>query len=359
MQQEIYIGNTRIARDAETFIIAELSANHNGKFDNAVQIIREAKRAGANAIKLQTYTPDTITIKCENPCFMINQGTLWDKLTLYQLYEQAYTPWDWQPKLKEIAEEEGLEFLSSPFDITAVNFLEQMGVSAYKVASFEMTDTPLISYMASKGKPMIMSTGISTLAEIEEAVNVCNTAQNSAVILLKCTSAYPAPYVGVNLRTIRHMAETFEAICGLSDHTLGIEVPIGAVALGAKVIEKHMTISRANGGPDAAFSLEPDEFAQMVRAIRNIEQAIGKVTYKLDMQACISRSFSRSLFAVQDITRGESFTTENVRSIRPGNGLHPRFYPEILGLEAAQDIPLGTPLNWALIRPVPNNEQLS
>ncbi|WP_256961508.1 pseudaminic acid synthase [Thermoanaerobacterium thermosaccharolyticum] len=329
--------------------MAELSANHNQNFDNAVKLIKEAKKAGADAVKLQTYTPDTITINCNNEFFQIKQGTIWDGRILYDLYKEAYTPWEWQPKLKEIAENEGLICFSSPFDKTAVDFLEKMNVPAYKIASFEITDIPLIEYIASKGKPVIISTGIATLGDIEEAINACIRMNNKQIALLKCTSEYPSPLNEVNLKTIPNMIETFKTIVGLSDHTLGISVPVAAVALGAKIIEKHFTLSRSMGGPDAAFSLEPEEFSQMVRSVREVEKALGDVSYELSAKTMKSREFSRSLFVVKDVKEGEIFTEENVRSIRPGFGLHPKYYKYILGKKAAKDIDKGTPLNWDLI----------
>jgi N-acetylneuraminate synthase (EC 2.5.1.56) len=343
------INHRKIGDGYPVFIIAELSANHNQNFDNAVKLIKEAKKAGADAVKLQTYTPDTITINCSNEYFQIKQGTIWDGKTLYDLYKEAYTPWEWQPKLKEIAENEGLICFSSPFDKTAVDFLEDMDVPAYKVASFEITDTPLIEYIASKGKPVIISTGIATLSDIEEAINACKRMNNNQIALLKCTSEYPSPLEEINLKTIPNMIETFKTIVGLSDHTLGISVPIAAVALGAKIIEKHFTLSRAMGGPDAAFSLEPEEFKQMVKSIREVEKALGDVSYELSEKIKKSREFSRSLFVVKDIKKGDIFTEENVRSIRPGFGLHPKYYKDVLGKKATKDIKKGTPLNWDLI----------
>lgn len=349
MKPDFEIKNKKVGCIDPVFIIAELSANHNQNFDNAVKLIKEAKKAGADAVKLQTYTPDTITINCSNEYFQIKQGTIWDGKTLYDLYKEAYTPWEWQPKLKEIAENEGLICFSSPFDKTAVDFLEDMDVPAYKVASFEITDTPLIEYIASKGKPVIISTGIATLSDIEEAINACKRMNNNQIALLKCTSEYPSPLEEINLKTIPNMIETFKTIVGLSDHTLGISVPIAAVALGAKIIEKHFTLSRAMGGPDAAFSLEPEEFKQMVKSIREVEKALGDVSYELSEKIKKSREFSRSLFVVKDIKKGDIFTEENVRSIRPGFGLHPKYYKDVLGKKATKDIKKGTPLNWDLI----------
>jgi len=331
------------------FIIAELSANHLQNFDIAVDTIKAMKESGADAVKLQTYTPDTMTIDSDNEYFQIGQGTLWDGKTFYQLYQEAFTPWEWQPKLKKIAEELGLICFSSPFDRTAVDFLEEMDVPAYKVASFEITDIPLIEYIASKGKSVIISTGIATLADIEEAVNACRRMGNDQIALLKCTSAYPAPLEDSNLRTIPNLADTFNTVVGLSDHTLGISAPIASVALGARIIEKHFILDRKMGGPDAAFSMEPDEFRSMVEAVREVEKALGTVNYDLTEKTRKSREFSRSLFVVEDIKTGESLTEENIRSIRPGFGLHPRYLEQIIGKKARTDIKKGTPLDWALI----------
>ena len=345
----ITLKNRSIGGSNPAFIIAELSANHLQDFDIAVDTIKAMKESGADAVKLQTYTPDTITIDSDNEYFQINQGTLWDGKTLYQLYQEAYTPWEWQPKLKKIAEELGLICFSSPFDRTAVDFLEEMNVPAYKVASFEITDIPLIEYIASKGKPVIISTGIATLADIEEAVNACKRMGNNQIALLKCTSAYPAPLEESNLRTIPNLADTFNTVVGLSDHTLGISASIASVALGAKIIEKHFILDRKMGGPDAAFSMESDEFRSMVEAVREVEKALGTVNYDLSEKTRKSREFSRSLFVVKDIKAGESFTEENVRSIRPGFGLHPRYYGQIIGMKARTNIRKGMPITWNLI----------
>lgn len=349
MNKIMTISNRVISREQPVFIVAELSGNHNGNLDNAIKLIKEAAKAGVDAIKFQTYTADTITIDCDNEYFQIKQGTLWGGRTLYDLYKEAYTPWDWQPKLKKIAEGEGLICFSSPFDKTAVDFLEDMDVPAYKVASFEITDIPLIEYMASKGKPIILATGIATLSEIQEAIDACKRVGNEQIAILKCTSAYPAALEDMNLKTIPNLAETFNVVAGLSDHTLGISVPIAAVALGAKIIEKHFTLCRADGGPDAAFSLEPDELKAMVKSIREIEKALGTVTYDLTDKMKDSRSFSRSLFAVRDIKKGEDFTVSNVKSIRPGYGMHTRYYNDIIGKTAKEDIIKGTPMDWKLI----------
>jgi len=346
---DFMLENILIGGEHQTFIIAELSANHLQNFDIAVDTIKAMKESGADAVKLQTYTPDTITIDSDNECFQIDQGTLWDGKTLYQLYQEAYTPWEWQPKLKEIAEELGLICFSSPFDRTAVDFLEEMNVPAYKVASFEITDIPLIEYIASKGKPVIISTGIATLADIEEAVNACLRMGNDQIALLKCTSSYPALLEESNLRNIPNLADTFNTVVGLSDHTLGISAPIASVSLGAKIIEKHFILDRKMGGPDAAFSLEPDEFRSMVEAVRDVEKALGTVNYDLTEKTKRSREFSRSLFVVNNIKAGESLTEENVRSIRPGFGLHPRYLEQIIGKNARNDIKKGTPLDWTLI----------
>ncbi len=326
-----------------------MSANHLQKFDNAIKIIKAAKEAGADAVKLQTYTPDTITIDCDNEYFQIKQGTLWDGQSLYELYKKAYTLWEWQPKLKEIAESEGLLCFSSVFDKTAVDFLEKINVPAYKIASFEITDIPLIEYVASKGKPIIMSTGIATLSDIEEAVNACKRMGNEQIALLKCVSAYPTPLEDVNLRTIPNLANTFKTVVGLSDHTLGISAPIASVALGACIIEKHLTLDRSLGGPDAAFSLESAEFKAMVKSVREVEKSLGEASYDLTEKMKKSRELSRSLFVVKDMKAGEVFTEENIRSIRPGYGLPPKYLKDILGKKSAQTIKKGTPLNWELI----------
>ena len=327
------------------FIIAELSANHNQRKDIAIETVRAAKRCGADAIKLQTYTADTITIDCRNEYFQIKQGTLWDGKILYDLYKEAYTPWEWHEELFRVAREEGLECFSSPFDRTAVDFLEQFDPPAYKIASFEINDIPLIEYVASKGRPVIMSTGIATLEDIELAVDACHRMSNTQVILLKCTSSYPAPVEEANLLNIKDMADRFGVITGLSDHTMGISVPVAAVALGARIIEKHFILDRSIGGPDAAFSLDTSEFAGMVKAVREAELAIGRVTYELTDKVKKNRVFARSLFVVEDIRQGELLTAENIRSIRPGYGMHPKHYHEILGKHATRDLKRGEPLN--------------
>ncbi len=334
---------------SKTFIVAELSANHNQNFELALETIKAAKKDGADAIKTQTYTADTLTINCNNEYFQINSGTLWDGKTLYDLYKESYTPWEWLSDLKKAAEQEGLIFFSTPFDKSAVDFLEKMQVPAYKIASFEITDIPLIKYIASKQKPVIISTGIATLSDIEAAVNACRTMGNNQIVLLKCTSAYPAPIEEANLKTIPHLAETFGVISGLSDHTIGSSVAIASVALGAKIIEKHFILDRKLGGPDAAFSMEPKEFKKMVSSIREVEKALGTISYQLSEKVEKSRKFGRSLFAVKDIMKGEVFTEKNIKSIRPGIGMHPKYYQEILGSKASKDISMGTPLNIKLI----------
>ncbi len=349
MNKEIRIGKHIISENSPTFIIAEMSANHNMDFDRAVAIMQAAKDAGADAIKIQTYTADTITLDCDDPCFQITQGTLWDGTTLHKLYQTAYTPWEWQPKLQKIAEEMGLEFFSSPFDFSAIDFLEEMNVPAYKIASFEINDIPFIRKIAKLGKPIIFATGIARLADIELAVETCKQEGNEDVILLKCTSSYPAPYEDINLKTIPSMAQTFDCIAGLSDHSMGHAVADAAVALGAKVVEKHLTLSRADGGADSAFSMEPAEFKLMVDNIRKIEKALGKVTYDLTPKQAREREHSRSLFVAKDMKAGDVFTPENLRSVRPANGLHTKHYEELLGRKITKDAKLGTPMSWDLV----------
>ncbi|OGX23523.1 MAG: pseudaminic acid synthase [Omnitrophica WOR_2 bacterium GWF2_38_59] len=345
----IKIGKKSIGENNSVFIIAELSANHNKDYQIAKKTIKAAKLAGADAVKFQTYTPDTITIDSSNKCFLIDQGTLWDGKTLYELYQEAYMPWEWQPKLKKYAEQLGLACFSSPFDKTSVEFLTKMNVPAYKIASFEITDIPLIEYVASKNKPVIISTGIASKDEILEAVRACRRMKNSQIALLKCTSGYPASFESMNLKTIADMNKRFGAVVGLSDHTLGISVPVTAVAMGAKIIEKHLTLDRNMGGPDEAFSLEPEEFKLMVDSVRQAEKALGKVTYVLSEAVKRNRKFARSLFVVEDMTKGDNFTHINVRSIRPGNGMNPYDLKKVLKKKAKRNIKKGTPLKWSLI----------
>jgi len=343
------IGSYIISEDTPTFIIAELSANHNQNYDVAVESIKSIKECGADAIKLQTYTPDTITIDCDNEYFQIKQGTIWDGTTLYKLYQKAFTPWEWQPKLKKLAEELGLICFSSPFDKSAVDFLEKMNVPAYKIASFEIVDIPLIEYTASKGKPMIISTGIATLDEIQEAINACKNVGNNQIALLKCTSEYPAPINDINLKTIYSLSEKFNTIIGLSDHTIGTTAPVAAVAIGARIIEKHFILDKKIGGPDSSFSLEPSDFKKMVDEIRETEKALGSVNYDLTDKIKKSRTFARSLFVVRDIKSGEIFSEINIRSIRPSNGISPKYLKDVIGKKSVRDIEKGTPLSWDLI----------
>jgi pseudaminic acid synthase len=346
---KIQIGMRSIGPGHPAYVIAEMSANHGQKFDQAVEIVRAAKDAGADAVKLQTYTPDTMTIRSDQSCFQVGAGTLWDGRRLYDLYSEAYTPWEWQPRLKKVAESLGMDLFSSAFDPTAVDFLEEMGVPAHKVASFELVDIPLIQKMARTGKPLIMSTGMATVKEVEEALQSARAAGATQIALLKCTSAYPAPAEEMNLRTIPEMMCRFEVPIGLSDHTMGIAAPVAAVALGACMIEKHLTLSRSIPGPDSAFSLEPDEFKAMVNAVRTTEKVLGAVHFGLSEKEEASRAFRRSLFVVKDVKQGEVFNMSNVRSIRPGYGLHPRHLTEVLGKCAAQGIKRGTPLSWELV----------
>ncbi len=326
-----------------------MSANHNQKYDRAVQIVKAASEAGADAIKLQTYRPDTLTIDSDKEPFQIKEGP-WAGRTLYDLYEEAYTPWDWQPELQEAAHELGLDFFSSPFDASAVEFLEDLDVPVYKIASFENVDLPLIRRIAETGKPTIMSTGMATLGEIDEAVRAFRDAGGTELALLACTSSYPAPPEEMHLRRIPHLAETFDVVSGLSDHTLGTEVPVAGVALGARIVEKHLTLSREDEGPDSDFSLEPDEFGEMVQAVRRTEKAIGEVRYETTEKESESETFRRSLFVVEDTEEGDSFTEENVRSIRPGDGLAPKHLDAVLGSTAAEDLSKGTPLRWTAVR---------
>ncbi|SFD34204.1 pseudaminic acid synthase [Clostridium uliginosum] len=349
MNKEIYIGKRKISEEEPTFIIAEISANHLMNYDRAVKIMIAAKEAGADAVKLQTYTPDTITIDCNGEEFLATTGSPWEGMNLYQLYKTAYTPWEWQPKLMKLAKELDIICFSSPFDLTAVDFMEEMDMPAYKIASFEINDIPMIKKIASKGKPVIISTGIAYMSEIEEAVRTCKEEGNDNIILLKCTSAYPTPYEDINLKTIPNIKETFDCITGLSDHTLGDSVAIASVAIGAKIVEKHLTLKREDGGPDSIFSMEPKEFKKMVKNIRIVEKAMGKATYELTEKQKSSKGRSRSLYVVEDIGQGEVFTTKNVRSIRPCYGLHTRYYESIIGKKARCNLKKGTPLGWNYI----------
>lgn len=346
----VQLGKKKIGSGHPAYIIAELSANHNQSFDRALQIVHAAKEAGADAVKLQTYTADTITIESDQEYFRLRGGTLWDGRTLYELYREAYTPWDWQPKLKHLCDELGMDFFSSAFDPSAVDFLETIGVAAHKVASPELVDVPLIQKMARTGKPLILSTGMATLEEIDEAVTTARASGATQLALLRCSSAYPAPAEEMNLRSIPDMARRFGVPVGLSDHTPGIAVSVAAVALGALLIEKHLTLSRADGGPDCEFSLEPLEFRSLVEAVRIAEKALGEAQYGPTPHELKTRAYRRSLFVVRDVKKGELFTAENVRSIRPADGLHPRHLPEVIGRTAADDIERGTPVTWELLR---------
>ena len=332
-----------------TFIIAELSANHNGDLKVALETVRAAKRAGADAVKIQTYTADTLTIDCKNDYFKINHGTAWDGEYLFDLYQRAYTPWDWHAEIFRVTNEEGIICFSSPFDNTAIDLLEELKSPIYKIASFEIQDIPLTSYAASKGKPMILSTGIAEIEDIELAIETCRKAGNNDITILKCTSAYPADPKDANLLTIPDIKKRFGVKVGLSDHTMGIEGPVVATALGATVIEKHFILDKSIGGADAHFSLDEKEFSEMVKAVRIAEKMLGAVDYKMTEKKKKSRQFSRSLFIVEDVKAGEKITKENVRSIRPGFGMHPKHFSNIIGKKFNKDADKGTPLNFNLI----------
>lgn len=333
----------------KTFIIAELSANHNGSLDLAKKTIEAAARSGADAIKLQTYTANTLTIDCDREYFQIQQDTLWDGETLYHLYEKAYTPWEWHEELFACAKANNLICFSSPFDKSAVDLLETLNTPCYKIASFEITDLELIKYAASKKKPIIISTGIATQENIEDALEACRSVGNEEIVLLKCTSAYPAPLEEANLKTIQDIAARYKVEVGFSDHTLGITAPITAVALGAKVIEKHFILDHALGGVDEPFSLDEQEFKTMVSAVRETEQLLGEVSYKITPKIEKSRTFARSLFIVEDVKKGEKLTRENIRSIRPGFGMSPKYLNDVLGKTFKANYQRGEPLQWELI----------
>jgi pseudaminic acid synthase len=340
----VKIQNYTINSFSPVFIIAELSANHNGSLETAIETIRAAKRAGANCIKLQTYTADTITIDSQNDDFLI-KGSIWEGKNLYQLYQEAYTPWEWHEVLFKVAKEEGLVSFSSPFDKTAVDFLEKLDVPAYKIASFEITDIPLIEYVASKGKPIILSTGIAELEDIDLALDACRRMGSNDIALLKCTSSYPAPINEANMVMVKDLARRFNVISGLSDHTMGATVPVVATCFGAKIIEKHFILDRSIGGPDASFSMNEEEFTAMVKAVREAESAIGVVDYTLTEKQAKGKDFSRSLYVVEDMKAGDIITEKNVRSIRPGFGLHPKHYNEILGKKVLENIEKGSRLD--------------
>jgi len=327
------------------FIIAELSANHNGSLETALETIRAAKRAGADAIKLQTYTADTLTIQSDKEDFVIKSGSIWDGKTFYDLYESAYTPWEWHEKLFLCAREEGLICFSSPFDKTAVDLLENLNTPAYKIASFEITDIPLIEYVASKGKPVILSTGIATMSDIQLALDACRRSGNNNIALLKCTSSYPAPIEEANISMVKDLTKRYNVISGLSDHTIGSTVPIVAASFGARIIEKHFILDRSIGGADASFSMNEKEFKSMVISVREAEKAIGKIDYKLTEKQIQGKSFSRSLYVVKDIKKGEIINEDNIKSIRPGFGLHPKYYNLIIGKSAIRDLSKGDRLS--------------
>lgn len=349
MKKEVEIEGRKIGGKQGTFIIAEMSANHNKSLDRALQIVEAAKKAGADAIKLQTYTPDTITLNCRNEYFATQKGSLWEGTTLYDLYSKACTPWEWHREIAAKAKDLGIICFSSPFDETAVDFLKELDMPAYKIASYEINDVPLIRKVAQTGKPVIISTGIADLRAIQLALEACKEEGNEQVILLKCTSAYPSPYSEMNLRVIPHMAQTFECITGISDHSYGTEVAVAAVAQGAQVIEKHLTLSRGEGGVDSDFSMEPQEFEQMVKQVRNVESALGRITYELTESQLAGRKYARSLFVAEDIKAGEIFSKENIRSVRPADGIEPVYLESIIGRRASKDLEKGMPLNWEMI----------
>lgn len=347
--RQIKLGNRYIGENHDCFIVAELSANHNQDINRAKDIIRKAKECGADAVKLQTYTPDTLTIDCDNDCFKVSSDNNWDGKTLYQLYGEAYTPWEWHKELFKVAQDEGLVCFSTPFDQTAIDLLEELGNPIYKVASFELVDISLLEAIGQTGKPVIMSTGMADLSEIDLAVKTLRKAGCEELALLKCTSAYPAPPESMNLKTIPHLSNTFKVVAGLSDHTLGSAVPVAAVSLGAKIIEKHFTLDRNDGGVDSFFSLEPDEFSKMVADIRIVEKALGSVSYTRSEKEQKNLCFRRSLFAVRDIKAGEAISLQSVRSIRPGYGLSPKFIDLVTSKKAAKDIKRGSAITWELI----------
>jgi len=345
---EFVIDHRSIGRDQPPYVIAELSGNHNGDIERAFRLIEAAKEAGADAVKLQTYTADTITLDHDGPGFTI-EGGLWDGRRLYELYQEAQTPWDWHPALFGHAKKVGIVCFSSPFDTTAIDLLERLNAPAYKIASFELIDTPLISYAAKTGKPLVISTGMGDQAEIDDAIAAATAAGASAIALLHCVSAYPAPAADANLARIPALAARYDCPIGLSDHTLGIEVAVGAVALGASIIEKHLTLRRADGGPDSAFSLEPNELKSLVKGVRKVHDALGRADSERGDSEKPNLIFRRSLYAVKEIPAGEKLTFENVRSIRPGYGLAPKYLPDVLGRRARQTIRRGTPMSFDLL----------
>ena len=339
------IGNFDFKKKKGVFIIAELSANHNGDLDVAIETVKAAKRAGANCIKLQTYTADTLTINSNKKDFII-KDTIWDGQSLYNLYEKAYTPWDWHKKIFDVAKEQNLVCFSSPFDKTAVDFLEELDVPAYKVASFEITDIPLIEYIASKKKPIIISTGIAEKKDIELAIKACHRYNNNNIVLLKCTSSYPAPINEANLLMINDLAKRYNTFSGLSDHTIGSLAPIIATSLGARVIEKHFILNHNIGGPDSSFSMDEIEFKKMVDDVRKTEIALGEIDYSLTEKQKKGKDFSRSLYIVKDVKKGDMLSVKNVRSIRPGFGMHPKHYKDVIGKHFIDDYQKGTRLSF-------------
>ncbi len=343
--RDIRLGRKYVGSDTPCYIIAEMSANHAGEIERALEIVRAAKAAGADCIKIQTYTADTITLDCDNEYFKIKEGK-WRGENLHELYQKAYTPWEWQARIKEEAEKMGLDFLSTPFDRTAVDFLEGLGVSFYKIASFEVVDIPLIKYVASKGKPIVMSTGMATLGEIEEAVQTIRANGDPEFCLLRCSSAYPAIPEDMNLKSLKTLSEIFQAPVGLSDHSMGMVAAVTAVALGAKVIEKHFCISRKIENPDASFSMEPEEFRQMVDAIRETEKAMGQVSFDVSEGEKASRALRKSIFISESVRKGDILSERNIRVVRPANGLEPKHFEDVLGKRFLEDFEAGTPLRW-------------
>jgi len=349
MARSIKIGSRLVGQDHPCFVIGELSCNHNGEFQQAVDTIKAMHRAGVDCVKLQTFKPDSMTIACDKSEFTITGGTLWDNRKLHDLYTEAQTPWEWHKPLQELAHSLGMEFMSSPFDHEAVHFLESLNVPAYKIASFEITDIPLIELVASRGKPVIISTGVAREQDIQDALAACRRMGNAQIVLLKCTSSYPTPLEDVNLRTIELLRETFGVQVGLSDHTLGSVVPLGAVALGATVVEKHFILDRSLGGLDSAFSMQPEEFNDMIINIRNLEKALGAATLVLNQKSMNNRVFARSLYVVEDVKQGGVLTERNVRSIRPSHGLAPKHFKDVVGKKTNQELAKGTALSWVHI----------
>lgn len=349
MRNTIYIDKKKIGSTEPVYIIAEISANHLQDLNRAKSIIMAAAESGADAVKLQTYRPDTITLNCKTKEFLATPGSPWEGRNIYEVYKTAFTPWEWHQELIDYASRLGLCCFSSPFDTTAVDFLEGLKVPAYKIASLEILDIPLIRKVAATGKPIIISTGIAEISDIQLAIDTCKQENNHNIILLKCVTEYPTPYDELNLKTLKNMGVTFDCIVGLSDHSLGSCVAVASVALGARVIEKHLTLKRADGGPDASFSMEPEEFKNMITDIRNVEIALGSVNYSLTEKQKISRKKGRSLYVCCDIKKGDFFSSENIKSVRPGYGLHPKYFDSIIGKRAKKDLRYGEPLRWEYI----------